>query len=108
MKTLLLLVSCACLLSACDKGYQLRFTNLYIEKIDTLRVGLSGAVFTDIGVKETTSFVNVRQGLHALKFVTHSGQVFWGSCRIPAKGSGERTIQLDAIKQISVYEGPLQ
>ena len=109
MKVWGLLIVLVVVLGACDKGgYQVRFTNLYTEEIDTLVVGLSGASFSNIEVKSTTEYQNAKQGTHALRFVTRSGQRFFGSFRVPSKGSGKYTIQIDGIKQINVYEGELQ
>lgn len=108
MKTIALLAISLLLFSGCDKGYQVRFTNLYTEKIDTLVVGLSGAAFSNIDVNATTNYVPAKQGTHGLRFVTNSGERFYGTFKVPSAGSGKYTIQIDGIKQINVYEGELQ
>lgn len=108
MKSAAILVFSILLFSGCDKGYQVRFTNLYTEKIDTLVVGLSGAAFSNIEVQSTTNYVPAKQGTHGLRFVTHSGERFYGTFKVPSSGSGKYTIQIDGIKQINVYEGELQ
>lgn len=89
---------------SCDKGYEVRFTNYNLERIDTLVVGKTGLVFLNTDKQGTTDFKPVTRGNHYLKFVSKSGKRYSAFMYIPGKGTGKRTIQIDAINQISVLE----
>jgi len=92
------------LLSSCDKGYEARFVNYYNERMDSVIVGASGAIFTNVDFKQTTTYLPVKQGKHALEFITASKRRFRGLFTVPANGTGRYTIQIDGIQQISILE----
>lgn len=98
-----LLISAAAFVS-CDKGYDVRFTNYYTEPMDSLVIGDNQIVFKDVAPENTTGFEHVTRGKHSLKFVTRSKKRFYSVMTIPSKGSGKRTVQIDAIRQIAVLE----
>jgi hypothetical protein len=98
------LAFCILFFSRCDKGYQVRFTNYYIEAVDTVKVGDTDVRFTTIPTEYTTDFQPVKRGRHHLEIITRSGKRFFGVMAIPSNGSGNRTIQIDGINQISILE----
>jgi hypothetical protein len=100
LPTLLIMV----LLSSCDKGYEARFVNYYNEGMDSVIVGASGAIFTNVAFKQTTDYLPVKQGRHALEFITASKKRFIGVFTVPGTGTGRYTIQIDGIQQISILE----
>jgi hypothetical protein len=99
-----ILASLALLFVSCDKGYDVRFTNYYIEPMDSLIVGNHQVVFTDTPLETTTEYFPVTRGRHSLKFVTRTQKVIYAVMDIPSRGSGKRTIQIDGIEQVSVFE----
>jgi len=104
MKGVATLIFSLLLLSACDKGYEARFVNYYSESIDTLVVGASGALFTNVAFKQTTDYLPVKQGKHRLQFITRSKKRIAGDFEVPSNGTGRYTIQLDGVQQISILE----
>lgn len=89
---------------SCDKGYDVRVTNYYIETLDSVVIGDRQIVFSSILPESTTDFKHITRGQHSVIFYTKSNQKFYYSFFISSKGSGKRTIQIDAIKQINVFE----
>ena len=94
----------AFVLVSCDKGYDVRVTNYYIETLDSVVIGDRQIVFSNIPPETTTDFKHITRGQHGVIFYTKSKQKFNYSFFISSKGSGKRTIQIDAIKQINVFE----
>ena len=103
-KYFLFLFSICFLLTACDKGYRLRVSNYYLEPLDSVTIGNNLLVFTNVAVKQTTDFKKIPKGNHAFTITTRTKKKFSSSIFISGKGSGNRTIQIDAIKQIFVLE----
>ncbi|WP_317898330.1 hypothetical protein [Aurantibacillus circumpalustris] len=96
---------CAILfLISCDKGYDVRFTNYYIEEMDSVIIGDHQIVFNDVPPETTTDFQHVTRGQHSIVLITKSNQRFSTTMFISSKGTGKRTIQIDAIKQINIFE----
>ncbi len=91
-------------LVSCDKGYQARFANYYNERMDSVVVGASGAVFTNVAFKEVSAYLPVKQGKHSLLFITASKKKFTGIFTVPSSGTGRYTIQIDGIQQVSILE----
>jgi hypothetical protein len=92
------------LLCACDKGYEARISNYYFETLDSVIVGESGALFTNVAFKQTTSYLPVKQGKHSLEFITRSKKRIRGTFEVPKTGTGKYTLQLDGIQQVSILE----
>lgn len=89
--------------ASCDKGYRVRFANYYVERIDT--VSISGTpFFSMVETEHVTDFKKITKGDHPVRFVSQGGRVFATSIHIPSTGTGDRTLQVDAISQVSVLE----
>ncbi|HQQ93316.1 MAG TPA: hypothetical protein PLQ93_02080 [Bacteroidia bacterium] len=89
---------------ACDKGYDLRFTNYYLEPIDSVRIDPANIVFRNIEVKTTTEAQKIKKGDYTVNCVSKSKKHFNASFSIPGKGGGMRTIQIDGLGSIVVIE----
>jgi len=92
------------LMSSCDKGYEVRFTNYYIEPMDSVVIGSAKVVFRDIKFGVTTDFSEISYGNYSVMFVSRSKKRFYSRIDIPKSGTGKRTIQIDGITQIAVLE----
>lgn len=91
-------------LVSCDKGYDIRCTNYYIEPLDSVIIGDNMIVFKNVGLESSTEFSHSKRGKHLIKIVTKSKKKSYSSIWISGKGSGKRTIQIDAIEQINILE----
>jgi len=89
---------------SCDKGYEVRFTNFYLEPMDSVIIGDPKVTFTNIELETTTHYQKIGRGDHSIRMVTRSKKVFFGVIPIPGSGTGKRTIQVDGIKQVSILE----
>lgn len=92
------------LVTSCDKGYEIRFTNYYTEPMDSVIIGNNKVVFTQIEFKQTTDYQPIKKGKYHIVCVTKTKKRFYEELVIPAKGNGKRTVQIDAIQQIVVLE----
>ena len=92
------------MLSSCDKGYEVRFTNYYIEPMDSVVLGNNKIVFVKIGLENSSDFSKISKGTYPITLISQSKKKFYTSIVIPKKGSGKRTIQIDGISQISILE----
>lgn len=105
MKTLTKILVCVILFLfvACDKGYQIRFNNLYVEKMDSVIVSKK-IVFVDIERGMSTNYTNIARGQYEAKCVSKSKKRFTVSFFVSGKGTGTKTIQVDAIGQAQLIE----
>jgi hypothetical protein len=92
------------LLTSCDKGYDIRFTNYYIEPMDSVIVGDNKIVFTAIELQATTGYKEIKKGKYSIECISRTKKKFYSSITIPGKGEGKRTIQIDGVNQISILE----
>lgn len=92
------------LITSCDKGYEVRFRNYYLEPMDSVIIGDNKVVYTNIEVKASTEFKSISQGTYMLKCISKSNKVFESQLEIPKNGSGQRTIQVDGLGTIDVFE----
>lgn len=90
------------LLSSCSKGYEARVINLNLEKLDSVIVGKNVLVFTDVDLQQKTDYQNLKSGTYTLQFVTKSKKRYSTEFTIPSKGKGKRSLQVDAINNISI------
>jgi hypothetical protein len=90
-------------LVSCDKGYRLRFANYYPERMDTVLVS-NMLFFSGIEPQKTTDYKPITKGHHDIRCVSKSGKIFTTAMHIPSSGSGDRTLQIDAISQVSILE----
>jgi len=90
--------------TSCDKGYQVRFTNYYIEPMDSVAISGSKIVFKNVGLQETTEYFKIDKGNYPVIFYTVSKQEISSSITIPDKGTGLYNIQIDGIKQVSLLK----
>jgi hypothetical protein len=103
LKTFAFTIVAALLLTACDKGYRVRFANYYIERMDS--VIISGQLqFSMIERQQVTDYKEIKKGKHDVRCVAKDGRNFSTSLQIPSSGGGDRTIQIDAVSQVSVLE----
>lgn len=72
--------------------------------MDSVVIGNNQVVFTNIGLEQTTELRKISRGKHFFTLTTKTKKKFYSSFFVPSKGSGNRTIQIDAIKQIFVLE----
>lgn len=103
VRFLLLLVSALFLFSSCDKGYDVRFTNLYLEPLDSVLIG-DKIVFSGIEVNQTTEYRHVASGKLPIKCISKTKKTFSSEMEIPKNGSGKRTVQIDGLGTIDVFE----
>lgn len=99
-----LLICTALGLVSCDKGYEVRFTNYYIEPMDSVVVGSNKIVYKSVDLETTTDYYKLSKGKYTILFITKTKKKFYSNITIPSKGSGKRTIQIDGIEQVSVFE----
>ncbi|MDI1356432.1 MAG: hypothetical protein PSX36_16060 [bacterium] len=92
------------ILSSCDKGYEVRFTNYYIEPMDSVVVGNNAIVFKNVELQKTTDFTKLSKGTYQIRLITTTKKRFYTSLTIPKTGTGKRTIQIDAITQMAILE----
>jgi len=100
----LLLCCIIVFLPACDKGYRVRFTNYYAEPIDSVIIGSNRLIFAGIARDSTTDFNKISQGKHSVLIISKTKKRFSTDLEIPKSGSGDRTIQIDGINQVSILE----
>jgi hypothetical protein len=103
VKIPLLIITLSFLFGSCDKGYRVRFANYHTERMDTVLIG-DKLYFTLVEPQQVTEYLKVTRGTHGVKLVTKSGLNFHSEMKIPSSGSGDRTLQIDAISQIDVLE----
>ena len=103
MKTTVLICSLSIALLSCDKGYRVRFANYHTERMDTVLIG-ENVSFNHVEPQQVTDYLKVTRGTHSVYLVTKSGLKYYSEMKIPSGGSGDRTLQIDAISQIDVLE----
>lgn len=89
---------------SCDKGYEVRFTNYYTEPMDSVIIGENFIVFANVDLQATTAYKKLMAGKHGVRMITKSKKEIFSDFTIPSKGSGQRTLQIDAIKQVVLLE----
>lgn len=89
---------------SCEKGYDVRFANYYLEPMDTVMIGENKVLFVNVDLQQTTNFKKISKGNYGIKLISKSKKIFKSSITIPKSGTGQRTIQIDAIENISVLE----
>ena len=99
MKKVLFFCQLLLCLWSCDKGYQIRFHNLYTESMDSVVVGNNKIVFTNIAPLSATDYTAIARGQYEAKCVSHSKKRFSVSFFVSGKGTGTKTIQVDASGQ---------
>lgn len=92
------------LFASCDKGYEVRFTNYYIEPMDSVVIGSNKLVMKNIEIMTSTDYNKLAKGKYNIECISHSKKRFSSTINIPSSGSGKRTIQIDGISQIAVLE----
>lgn len=92
------------LFTSCSKGYEVNFTNYYIEPIDSVIVGNNLVMFTNIDVETTSEYKKIGKGNHSIKCISRSKKTFYSTIHIAGTGSGKFNIQIDGIQQISILE----
>ena len=92
------LLFAAIIFSGCDKGYEVRCSNYYIEPLDSV------ITFTAIETGATTGFSKIKQGNHSFVIISKSKKKFSSVLSIPKSGTGKRTIQIDGIAAINILE----
>jgi hypothetical protein len=91
-------------LISCDKGYEVRFTNYYIEPMDSVVIGNNKIVFKAIELQANTPYVKIEKGKYGVQCISKTKKKFYSEISIPSSGKGKRTIEIDGINQISILE----
>jgi hypothetical protein len=104
MKNSILISLLVILISSCDKGYEVRFSNYYIEPMDSVVIGDNKLVFTNVELQSSTEYRKINKGKYSITCISRTKKRFTSELNIPGKGSGKRTIQIDGINQISILE----
>lgn len=91
-------------LCSCDKGYQVRFSNLYIEPMDSVTINNGKIIFTDVGLQTITEYKKITKGKFPVMMVSKSKKRIHSFIDVPSQGSGKLTIQVDGISQVAVLE----
>jgi len=97
-------VSFVFLFLSCSKGYEVRFTNYYIEPMDSVVIGDRLVVFKNIALKSATGYEKIQNGKHQVTCITKKKKRFYSTVTISKTGGGKKSIQLDAISNFSVLE----
>lgn len=92
------------LLSSCDKGYDLRFTNYYLEPMDSVIVGSNVLVFTNVETQSSSAFMGIKKGAYNVSCISKSKKHFSTKIEIPSKGSGQRSLQIDGLGTFVLLE----
>ncbi|MGZ3901331.1 MAG: hypothetical protein ACXVNM_07335 [Bacteroidia bacterium] len=105
MKTLLnisvLFLFTSLLFCSCNREYDVRVTNYYIEDMDSVLVG-EGMFFADVKRQSTTDYQVIKKGTYSIDMVTKTKKRFHSSITIPSRKHGKRTIQIDGQGTILV------
>lgn len=104
MKKFAIIVCALLIITACDKGYQIRFNNLYTEAMDSIVVGNKKIIFTNIERGAASSYTAIARGQYDARCVSHSKKRFTISFFVSGKGTGTKTIQVDASGQTQLLE----
>ncbi len=89
---------------SCSKGYRVRVSNYYMERLDSVIIGNRAVIFTNVEHGTDTGFEPITSGEHAVECLTASGERFWITAPLPKGGEGDRTIQIDGLKEAIVLE----
>jgi hypothetical protein len=92
------------LLCSCDKGYDLRFTNYYLEPMDSVIVGANVLVFTNVETQSSSAFMGIKKGTYGVTCISKSKKHFTTEITIPSKGSGQRSLQMDGLATFVLLE----
>ncbi len=92
------------LLSSCDKGYDLRFTNYYLEPMDSVIVGANVIVFTNVETQSSSDFRGIKKGKYGVTCISKSKKHFTTEIEIPSKGGGQRSLQIDGLGTFVLLE----
>lgn len=89
---------------SCDKGYDLRFINYYVEPMDSVVIGSSAIVFTNIETQNSSAFMSIKKGKYTVTCISKSKKQFLTEIEIPSKGSGQRSLQMDGLATFVLLE----
>ncbi len=103
-KNTILFLFALLLLSSCDKGYDLRFTNYYLEPIDSVIVGANVLVFTTVETQSSSAFMGIKKGTYGVTCISKSKKHFTTEIVIPSKGGGQRSLQIDGLATFVLLE----
>jgi hypothetical protein len=103
MRTVLISCFGLFMLTGCSKGYELRFSNYYTERIDSVSIG-SALTFTSVSTETSTDYLPINRGQYEVRIASAGKKRFRTSIFIPGNGSGKRTVQIDGIGQVSYIE----
>lgn len=94
----------SCCLGSCDKGYDLRFINYYVEPMDSVVIGSNAIVFTNIETQNSSAFMPIKKGNYSVTCIGKSKKRFLTEIEIPSKGSGQRSLQMDGLATFVLLE----
>ncbi|MDO9001611.1 MAG: hypothetical protein Q7W45_17720 [Bacteroidota bacterium] len=99
-----ILISLFFIFTSCGKGYEVRFTNYNTEIMDSVIIGGSDIIFSQIDIQATTEYRKINSGDRTIKCITKTKKVYTSTISIPKKEGGKRTIQIDGVNSISILE----
>jgi hypothetical protein len=97
-------ISLTLLFTSCNKGYEVRVRNLYIEPMDSVIIGSKKIVFEQVARQVSTDYQKIDKGEYPVVFVSKSKVRIASSITIPKRKHGKRTLQIDGTGRVLVLE----
>ena len=72
--------------------------------MDSVVVGNNKIVYKNVALETSTDYFDLSKGKYGITFITKTKKKFYSNITIPSKGTGKRTIQIDGIEQVSIFE----
>ncbi len=101
LKTILVLLHVV-FITACDTGYEIRFSNYSTEVADSVVIGNNTIVYTDIPEMTSSAYQPIKRGHYDIRLLMKSGKTYTSNTFISGFGTGKLSLQVDAIGQVSV------
>lgn len=102
MMTIVVLLIGAFLFTACDRGYEIRFSNYSTEIADSVVIGDKKIVYTKIPEMTSSEYQPIKRGNYDISILMRSGKRYYSNTFISGFGTGRLSLQVDAIGQVSV------
>lgn len=90
------------LLTSCEVGYEIRFSNYSTEVADSVIIGEQKIVYTGVPEMTSTDYQPIKRGHYDIAIKMKSGKRYTSNTFISGIGSGKLSLQVDAIGQVSV------
>jgi len=89
-------------LTSCEVGYEIRFSNYSTEVADSVIIGDQKIVYTTVPEMTSTPYQPIKRGHYDISIKMQSGKRYTSNTFISGIGSGKLSLQVDAIGQVSV------